>query len=262
MSTEASRPRPCVDAAPRGGGRAASGGRLDVRGMAVEVVRKPIKHLHLGVHPPDGRVRVAAPARLDDDAVRLAVVTRLGWIRRRRAEFERQARQSRRELLTGESHYVDGRRYRLDVVERAGAPAVRLAGDRRLLLQVRPGAGRDARDAVLQRWHRRRLRRRLPELLSRWEPRVGVPVAEARIRRMKTRWGACNPDARRIWLNLELARKPPACLEYVVVHEMAHLIERRHTDRFRALMDRLLPSWRRRRDELNRAPLAHEEWTY
>ena len=267
MSTEPARPRFSGDAASRDGGgtgaaRAASGRRIEVRGLAVEIVRKPIKHLHLGVHPPDGRVRVAAPPHVDDAAVRLAVVTRLGWIRRRRAEFERQARQSRRELVTGESHYVDGRRYRLDVVERAGTPAVRLTGNTRLLLQVRPGAGRDARDAVLQRWHRRRLQGRLPELLSRWEPRVGVPVAEARIRRMKTRWGTCNPDARRIWLNLELARKPPSCLEYVVVHEMAHLIERRHTDRFRALMDRLLPSWRLRRDELNRAPLAHEEWTY
>ena len=235
---------------------------FDVRGMGVEVVRKPIKHLHVGVHPPDGRVRVAAPLHVDDAAVRLAVVTRLGWIRRRQAEFERQARQSRRELVTGESHYVDGRRYRLDVIESDGPPAVRLVSNRTLALHVRPGDARNARDAVLQRWHRQRLQRRLPELLSRWEPRVGVPVAEARIRRMKTRWGSCNPDARRIWLNLELARKPPACLEYVVVHEMAHLIERRHTDRFRALMDRLLPQWRRRRDELNRAPLAHEEWTY
>ena len=266
MSTEPDRPRPGADAATRGGGadgaRAAAGSRLDVRGMAVEVVRKPIKHLHLGVYPPDGRVRVAAPAHVDDDAVRLAVVTRLGWIRRRQGDFERQARQSRRELVTGESHYVDGRRYRLDVVERAGAPAVRRTGNTTLTLQVRPGAGRDARDAVLQRWYRQRLRRRLPGLLARWEPRIGVPVAEARIRRMKTRWGTCNPDARRIWLNLELARKPPSCLEYVVVHEMVHLIERRHTDRFRDLMDRLLPRWRQHRDELNRAPLAHHEWTY
>ena len=235
--------------------------RLEVRGTTVSVVRKPIKHLHLGVYPPDGRVRVAAPAHVDDDAVRLAVIARLPWIRRRQAGFERQARQSRRELVTGESHYVDGRRYRLDVVERAGAPAVRLTNNTTLTLQVRPGTGRDARDAVLQRWYRRRLRRRLPALLARWEPRVRVAVAEARIRRMKTRWGTCNPDARRIWLNLELAGKPPACLEYVLVHELVHLIERGHTDRFRALMDQLMPRWRQRRDELNRTPLAHEEWT-
>ena len=235
---------------------------VDVRGTAVRVVRKPIKHLHLGVYPPDGRVRVAAPPHVDDDAVRLAVVMRLGWIRRRQAEFERQARQSRREMVTGESHYVDGRRYRLNVVERDGPREVRLTGNSTLTLHVRPGDGRDARDAVLQRWYRRRLRDRLPALLAKWEPRVGVAAAEVRIRRMKTRWGSCNPHARRIWLNPELARKPPACLEYVLAHELVHLIERRHTDRFRALMDRFLPRWRQRRDELNRAPLAHEEWTY
>ena len=236
--------------------------RLDVRGTAVRVVRKPIKHLHLGVYPPDGRVRVAAPPHVDDDAVRLAVVMRLGWIRRRQAEFERQARQSRRELVTGESHYVDGRRCRLDVIERDGPREVRLTGSSTLTLRARPGDDRDARDAVLQRWYRRRLRDRLPALLAQWEPRVGVAAADVRIRRMKTRWGSCNPHARRIWLNPELARKPPACLEYVLVHELVHLIERRHTDRFRALMDRFLPRWRQRRDELNRAPLAHEEWTY
>ena len=235
---------------------------VDVRGTAVRVVRKPIKHLHLGVYPPDGRVRVAAPPHVDDDAVRLAVVMRLGWIRRRQAEFERQARQSRRELVTGESHYVDGRRCRLNVVKRDGPREVRLTGNSTLTLHARPGDGRDARDAVLQRWHRRRLRDRLPALLAKWEPRVGVAAAEVRIRRMKTLWGSCNPRARRIWLNLELARKPPSCLEYILVHEMAHFLERRHDDRFHALMDRLMPQWRTHRGALNRQPLAHEEWAY
>ena len=159
-----------------------------VRGTAVRVVRKPIKHLHLGVYPPDGRVRVAAPPHVDDDAVRLAVVMRLEWIRRRQAEFELQARQSRREMVTGESHYVDGRRYRLNVVERDGPREVRLTGNSTLTLHARPGDGRDARDAVLQRWRRRRLRDRLPALLAKWEPRVGVAAAEVRIRRMKTLW--------------------------------------------------------------------------
>ena len=165
-------------------------------------------------------------------------------------------------MVSGESHYVDGRRYRLAVIEQDGPPAVRLRNRTTLELQVRPGTGRDAREAVLYRWYRRRLRERLPALLAAWEPRVGVPVAEIRIRRMKTRWGTCNPDARRIWLNLELARKPTSCLEYIVVHEMVHLLERRHNDRFRDLLDRLLPHWRVHRDELNQAPLAHEEWTY
>lgn len=236
--------------------------RIDVGGTPVEVVRKNIKHLHLGVYPPEGRVRVAAPSYVDDDAVRLAVVARLGWIRRRQAEFRRQDRKAQRRLVSGESHYVDGRRYRLAVVEHEGPPAVRLRNRTTMELRVRPTADRDAREAVLHRWYRRRIRERLPALLAAWEPRVGVQVAEVRIRRMKTRWGTCNADARRIWLNLELAKKPASCLEYIVVHEMAHLIERRHNDRFRELMDGVMPRWRSYRDELNRAPLAHEEWRY
>ena len=235
---------------------------MEVSGILVEVVRKDIKHLHLGVYPPGGRVRVAAPLYVDDDAVRLAVVARLGWIRRRQAEFERQDRQSRRQLVSGESHYVDGRRYRLAVVERNGPPGVHLRNRTTLELRIRPNTDRDAREAVLYRWYRRRLRKRLPALVASWEPQVGIPVAEIRIRRMKTRWGTCNPDARRVWLNLELARKPASCLEYIVVHEMVHFIERRHSDRFRELMDGIMPRWRAHRDELNRAPLAHEEWTY
>ena len=238
------------------------GRRIDVRGIPVEVVRKNIKNLHLGVYPPSGRVRVAAPLHLDDDAVRLAITARLGWIRRRQAEFEQQVRQSQREMVSGESHYYEGRRYRLRLIERAGPQAVRLLNNTTMQLTVRPGADRDSRDAVLQRWYRRQLRDRLPALLAKWEPRVGAPVAEARIRRMKTRWGTCQPDARRIWLNLELAKKPASCLEYIVVHEMVHLLEDRHNDRFRELMDRLMPRWRVNRDELNQAPLAHEEWTY
>ncbi len=164
--------------------------------------------------------------------------------------------------MSGESHYFEGRRYRLRVIERAGRPSVRLLNNTIMQLSVPPAADRDTRDAVLQRWYRRQLRDRLPELLAKWEPRVGVDVTEARIKRMKTRWGTCQADARRIWLNLELVKKPASCLEYIVVHEMVHLIERHHNDRFRELMDRIMPRWRVHRDELNRAPLAHEEWTY
>ena len=236
--------------------------RIDVRGTPVEVVRKDIKNLHVGVYPPNGRVRVAAPLRLDDDAVRLAVISRLGWIRRKQAEFEQQDRQSQREFVTGESHYFEGRRYRIDVTERDGPPTVRLLNNTTMALSVRPGADRDKREAVLHRWYRCQLRDRLPALLAKWEPKVGVQIAEVRIRKMKTCWGTCNRDARRIWLNLELAKKPASCLEYIVVHEMVHLIERHHNDRFRDLMDRLIPQWRLHRDELNRAPLAHVDWRY
>ena len=235
---------------------------LDIRGIAVEVVHKDIKNLHVGVYPPNGRVRVAAPLRLDDEAVRLAVISRLGWIRRRRAEFERQERQSRREFVTGESHYFKGRRYRLNVTEHDGRPTLRLLNNTTMELRARPGDKRDTREAVLYQWYRCQLRNQLPPLLAKWEPKVGVTVDDLRIKKMKTRWGSCNIEAKRVWLNLELAKKPVSCLEYIVVHELVHLIERAHNDRFQALMDRLLPQWRMYRDELNRAPLAHADWRY
>ena len=235
---------------------------IHVRGTPVEIVRKDIKNLHLGVYPPNGRVRVAAPLYLDDDAVRLAVISRLGWIRRKQADFEQQNRQSQREFVTGESHYFQGRRYRLDVTERDSPPTVRLLNNTTMGLSVRPGTDRDMREAVLYRWYRRELRDQLPALLAKWEPRVGVTVADVRIRKMKTLWGSCNIEAGRIWLNLELIKKPTSCLAYVLVHEMVHLIERSHNARFQALMDRFMPQWRLYRDELNRAPLAHADWRY
>ncbi|MDN5870795.1 MAG: M48 family metallopeptidase [Nitrococcus sp.] len=233
---------------------------LQVNGIPVEVRRKAIKNLHIGVYPPDGRVRVAAPARMDDETIRLAIVSRLAWIRRHQRRFLAQVRESARELVTGESHYYRGQRYRLDVVDAAGRAGVHLTGMSTMELGVPPGTDTAGRRCVLERWYRRELRALVPDLLATWEPIIGKSVAEWRIKRMKTRWGSCNIGARRIWLNLELIRKPHACLEYVLVHEMAHLLERHHTHRFRDLMDRFLPDWRLRRDELNKGPLAHEDW--
>lgn len=235
---------------------------IEVRGIPVEIVRKDIKNLHVGVYPPHGRVRVAAPLRLDDEAVRLAVITRLGWIRRQQEGFQEQDRQSQREMATGESHYFLGRRYRLDVVEREGPHAIEIPNNTTMVLRVRPGADRVTRAAVLQRWYRGRLREHLPALVAKWEARIGVQVTEIRIKRMKTRWGTCNSEARRIWLNLELVKKPICCLEYILVHEMVHFLERHHNERFRELMDGAMPQWRLYREELSRAPLAHEDWQY
>ncbi|HBY98801.1 MAG TPA: metal-dependent hydrolase [Chloroflexi bacterium] len=238
------------------------GHQIEVQGIPVEVVRKDIKNLHLGVYPPNGRVRVAVPLRLDDEAVRLAIISRLGWIRRQQQRFEQQERQSQREMITGESHYFQGRRYRLNVIEHDGPPSVRLPNNTTMELRVRPGADRDKREAVLHQWDRERLREQIPALIARWEPEVDVTVAEWGIKKMKTRWGTCNIEARRIWLNLELAKKPASCLEYILVHEMVHLLERHHNERFRELMDELMPQWRLHREQLNRSPLAHEDWTY
>lgn len=164
--------------------------------------------------------------------------------------------------MAGESHYYQGRRYRLDVIEDQGSPSVRLSSNTTMGLRVRRGTDRDTREAVLQQWYRRRLREQLPPLLAKWEAKVGVTIFQVRIKKMKTLWGSCNAEARRIWLNLELAKKPASCLEYILVHEMVHILERHHNERFRDLMDSLMPPWRLCREELNRAPLAHEEWGY
>lgn len=233
-----------------------------VAGVQVEVVCKDIKHLHLAVYPPTGRVRVAAPLHLDDEAVRLAVISRLGWIHRQQAGFAAQERQSPREMITGESHYYLGRRCRLDVREHKEPSQVRLRGIRTIELLVRPGTAPERREDLLRHWYRDRLREMIPTMISAWEPVIGVEVAVWGIRRMKTRWGTCNSAAGRIWLNLELAKKPARCLEYIVVHELVHLLERRHNERFRDLMNSFMPSWRLRRDELNQSPLAHHDWDY
>ena len=235
---------------------------IEVGGTPVEVVRKDIKNLHVGVYPPTGRIRVAAPLHLNDHALQMAVISRLGWIRRKQREFEQQDRQSRREFVTGESHYFEGRRYRLDVIEDEGRPSVRLINNTRMALLVRRGADKETREAVLHQWYRSQLRDRLPALLEKWEPKIGIQVTEVRIKRMKTRWGTCNSEACRIWLNLELVKKSASCLEFILVHEMVHIIERSHNGRFRNLMGRLMPQWQAHRDLLNRAPLAHADWSY
>lgn len=236
--------------------------KLQIGGVDIEVVRKPIKHLHVGVYPPAGRVRVAVPRRMDDEAVRVAVALRLGWIRRQQKAFAGQDRQSRREMVSGESHYFQGSRYLLHVLESSGKPEVRLVGRATMELRVPRDFNQAQRDALLQRWYRRQLRALLPTLLEKWEPRIGKAASEIRIRKMKTRWGSCNAAARRVWLNLELIKKPVACLEYVLVHELVHLHERHHNARFLKRMETLMPAWRTHRDELNRAPLAHEDWKY
>ena len=188
------------------------------------------------------------------EVVRSAIASRLGWIRRQQARFSQQERQSERSMVTGETHYVWGRCYLLNIVEHDGAPSVRIRNNSTLEMRVRHGSDRLMREEVLLRWHRERLRAQIEELIPKWEEILGVSVAELGIKRMKTRWGSCNVHARRVWLNLELAKKPIECVEYVLVHEMAHLRERRHDDRFKRLMDRSMPQWRIYRDELNRSP--------
>lgn len=232
---------------------------LTVGGIEVDVVYKRIKNLHIGVYPPLGRVRVAAPARLDDDQVRLAVVNRLAWIKRQRKELLAAERQSIREMVSGESHYVWGTRHRLKLIERPGRPHIEIDHDK-LLLYVPSGTSPDQRRSLLDQWYRDQLRQAIPGLIEKWEPKLQVRVERWSVRRMKTKWGSCNRETGHLWFNVELAKKHPGCLEYLVVHEMAHLLERNHSSRFVALMSKFMGDWERRRDELNAAPLGPASW--
>jgi len=232
---------------------------MRIRDFGVEVTFKEIKNLHIGVYPPLGKVRVAAPLRMDDEQVRLAVIQRLPWIKRHRKRLREAARQSPREMVTGETHYVFGRRYRLKVKSGLGRSSIMLDGSRLVILAPAESTT-EFRLRTLQRWQRTELRKQIEPLIAKWEPVIGQSVPYWSIRKMKTKWGSCNPVTGHIWFNLELAKKEPRCIEYIVVHEMTHLLERRHNERFIALMDQFMADWQQRRDELNGAPLAHEEW--
>lgn len=227
--------------------------------LAIAVTRKAVRHVHLSVHPPDGRVTLVAPADTRLEVARAYAITRLAWIRDQQARLRAQARETPRRFVTRESHYVWGKRYLLSVIEREQKPSVTM-DHRRIRLTVRPGSDQAKREAVLHDWHRRLLHEAVPRLIRKWEPRLEVEVAAYFLQRMKTKWGGCNHAARHIRLNTELVKKPRDLLEYVVVHEMAHLIAPTHSERFVALLDEHYPSWREARAELNALPLAAEAW--
>ncbi len=233
-----------------------------VSGLPVQIIRKPIKNLHLGVYPPLGRVRVAAPFAVSDSAVRVAVIQKLSWIKRMQRQFEAQPRQSEREMLDGETHYFQGRPYRLRVVSSVGVRGVFIKSSSTLELHVPTKSTATQRELVLEKWYRDQLKDLIPVLLEKWQPILGVEVSRWGVRKMKTKWGSCNSAARRIWLNLELMKKPRKALEYIVVHELIHLRERNHNGAFLALMDKHMPKWRFYRQELNASPLGHEKWAY
>ncbi|MGD0496877.1 MAG: SprT family zinc-dependent metalloprotease [Bryobacteraceae bacterium] len=235
--------------------------RIELGDISVDVLKKNIKNVHLSVYPPTGAVRISAPLRMSLDTIRVFAVSKLGWIRRQRKKVQEQEREPRREYLNRESHYVWGRRYLLKVIERDAAPGIELKHSQ-LALQVRPGAGDEKKQAVLEDWYRAQVREAAPPLIARWEPLIGVKVERVFVQRMKTKWGSCSPGAASIRLNTDLARKPRECLEYIVVHEMAHLLEPTHSARFTVLMDRFMPKWQHYREVLNRLPLRHEEWGY
>lgn len=236
--------------------------KITVSGIPVQIIRKDIKNLHLGVYPPLGRVRVAAPISVSDAAVRLAVIHKLGWIKRQQKQFMAQPRQSAREMVNGETHYFQGRAYRLCLVENEKGASVRLKNRSTIEMVVPIGWPLSKREDLLHEWYRDQLKLSIPLLVKKWEKILGVHLSEWGIRKMKTKWGSCNTSARRIWLNLELAKKPVQCLEYLVAHELVHLIERKHNARFLSVMNKKMPKWRLYREELNTQPLGYVDWRY
>ena len=235
--------------------------QIEVGGIPVEVVFKKIKNIHLSVHPPTGRVRISAPRWVKLDTVRVYAISKIDWIKRHQRKFQAQERETRREYLDRESHYVWGKRYLLKVEQENRIPSVELRHNQ-MILTVRPGAKQDKRETVVTAWYRDLVREAVIPLLAKWEPALGVKADRIIVRRMKTRWGSCTSTKKTIRLNTELGKKPRECLEYVLVHELLHLIEPSHNARFISLMDQHLPHWRHIRDELNRAPLGHVDWEY
>jgi predicted metal-dependent hydrolase len=230
--------------------------------LEVELNRKAIKNLHISVLPPNGKVRVAAPEHLSDTVIRTAVVQRIPWIRKQQKDFRNQPREAERQMISGETHYLWGRGYRLEVIEQQGTQKVQAAGSNKLRLYIRPDADVLKRKKLLMSWYRTELRERTEKLIPQWEKQIGVSSSFWGIKKMKTKWGSCNPASKRIWLNLELVKKPPECLEFILVHELIHLKERHHNERFVALMDKHMPQWREYRKRLNEAPLVHVNWFY
>jgi predicted metal-dependent hydrolase len=235
--------------------------QLQVGEIAVEVVLKDIKNIHLSVYPPAGKVRISAPSRMTLDTIRVFAISKLGWIKQQQEKLREQERETPREYLDRESHFVWGKRYLLKVIQCDATPSVELKHSR-MFLRLRPATSSDKKQAVVEAWYREQIRKAMPSLIAKWEPVMGVKVEKFFVQKMKTKWGSCNSQSKTIRLNTDLAKKPLQCLEYIVVHEMAHLVVRHHNEQFGSLMDKCLPGWRLIRQMLNSAPLAHTDWVY
>jgi predicted metal-dependent hydrolase len=235
--------------------------QIKLGGIAVDVVQKDIKNIHLSVYPPTGRVRISAPLRMDIDTIRVFAIAKLGWIKAQQNKLREQEREAPREYLERESHYVWGKRYLLKIAEQDAAPEVELKHNK-LVLRIRSSASQVKKQEVLEAWYREQLKAALPPLIAKWESLMGVKVARCFVQKMRTKWGSCSHAAGNIRINTDLAKKPPECLEYIVVHEMAHLLEPTHNGRFVALMDQFMPKWKFYKEQLNRLPVRHEDWEY
>ena len=236
--------------------------KTTVSNLQVETIRKDIKNIHLGVYPPNGRVRISVPTKTSDETLRLFIISKIPWIRKQKQRFANQERQTKREFVTGESHYFFGRKCRLDVVKTEKRPTILLRKKGQLELRITPNATIRQKERIFDGFYRGELEKLIPELIKKWQDKVGVEVNEVKIKKMKTKWGTCNSKDKRIWLNLELAKKPMNCIDYVFVHELVHIIEQKHSAKFVQILESAYPKWRQSKDELNRGILGHFEWKY
>lgn len=236
--------------------------QLTISDITIDVIRKDIKNIHLAVYPPTGRVRIAAPLKVTDDSIRLYAISKLSWIKRNQRKFDEQERIPLREYKERESHYFQGKRYLLNIIEHDAPPQVVLKSKKYIELHVRPSTTPEKCQEIMAEWYRNEIKKIIPALITKWEKILSVEVNDWQVKQMKTLWGSCNIEKKRILLNLELAKKPERCLEYIIVHEMIHLLERHHNDRFMYYMETHLPNWKQLKDELNKLPVSHAQWNY
>ena len=228
--------------------------------LEIETVKKDIKNIHLGVYPPNGRVRVAAPLKTTDEAIKLLVISKIPWIKKQQLKFSQQERQTKREYVSGESHYFLGNRYRLNVIQTEAKPKIEIKRKTRIDMYIEPQTSLEEKERLMDKFYRSELKKQIPALVRKWEEITGLNVKEVKIKKMKTKWGTCNPKYQRIWVNLELAKKPLHCLEYVIVHELTHLKEKHHNEQFELLLKSYMPQWDQCKQELNNGVLGYSEW--
>ena len=235
--------------------------QIDLGNIKIDVEQKDIKNIHLSVYPSKGKVKISAPERMDLDTIRVFAISKLQWIKKQQEAFKNQKRETPREYLTKESHYFQGKRYLLKVIEHDASPKVFLKHSI-IELYIRQNTTIEKKKQILDEWYRIELKKIVPKMIEKWEKKIGVKSNEFGIKKMRTKWGTCNTEAKRIWLNLELAKKPIECLEYIIVHELVHLLERSHNEIFVKYMNEFMPKWKFYKDELNRLPFSHLDWKY
>lgn len=233
---------------------------ITLQKLKISTTRKDIKNIHLGVYPPDGKIRASIPLKTSDETLRLFLISKTSWIKKQQEKFLQQERQSKREYVSGESHYLFGNRYRLNVIHTDELPKIKIHKKTYLNLYVKPNSSFQQKEKLFERFYRLELEKIIPKLLKKWGKKVGVDVNQVKIRKMKTKWGTCDAKKKQILLNLEMAKKPLHCLDYVFVHELVHMIERNHTEIFIELLESAYPKWKKSKQELNQGILSYSVW--